>query len=243
MRGSTLGGEAITVSDIVQYYYCPRKVYFLRVLGVPVVVRRKMEFGKETHERERRRVTERDKVYGFDREEVAEVLEGLQIEALDIGLRGKVDVALRLRSGEILPVDTKFTDHVVVQRQYRKQLHAYALLLDYRFGVNVTRASYTSPSRDALSLSKSRKATRKTLEGISGESRRSYLVSWFLEARRGRSVGTARRGSTASNAPFAETCIGSAWLYMGWRPSSGRTRGRRFVFQRLGGGSAGGQGH
>jgi len=139
MRGSTLGGEAITVSDIVQYYYCPRKVYFLRVLGVPVVVRRKMEFGKETHERERRRVTERDKVYGFDREEVAEVLEGLQIEALDIGLRGKVDVALRLRSGEILPVDTKFTDHVVVQRQYRKQLHAYALLLDYRFGVNVTR--------------------------------------------------------------------------------------------------------
>jgi CRISPR-associated exonuclease Cas4 len=139
MRGSTYVGEPITVSDIVQYYYCPRKVYFLKVLGVPVVVRRKMEFGKETHERERRRVTERDQVYGFDREDVAEVLEGLQIEAPSIGLRGKVDVALRLKSGEILPVDTKFTDHVIVQRQHRKQLHAYALLLDYRFGVNVTR--------------------------------------------------------------------------------------------------------
>jgi len=139
MKGSTFDGDSITVGDIVQFFYCPRKVYFLKTLGVPVVVRRKMEYGKEVHELEERRMLERKQIYGFDRDEVEEVLQGLQIEAPEIGLRGKVDVALRLRSGEFVPVDTKFTDVVEVQLQYRKQLHAYALLLDYWFKTRVKR--------------------------------------------------------------------------------------------------------
>jgi len=137
MRGSTYDGDSITVGDIVQYFYCPRKVYFLKTLGVPVVVRHKMEYGKEVHELEERRMLERKQIYGFERDKIEEVLQGLQIEAPEIGLRGKVDVALRLRTGEFIPVDTKFTDVVDVQLQYRKQLHAYALLLDYRFGTRV----------------------------------------------------------------------------------------------------------
>lgn len=153
MKGSIYAGETLTVSDIVQYYYCPRKVYFLKVLGVPVPVRRKIEYGKETHEKERRRLTEREQVYGFDREDVAEVLEGLQIEDVDIGLRGKVDVALRLKNGEIVPVDAKLTDNVLVQRQHRKQLHAYALLLDGKFGTRVTKGIiYFTQQKKAVSI-------------------------------------------------------------------------------------------
>ena len=45
-----------------------------------------------------------------------EVLQGLQIEAPSIGLRGMVDVALRLKSGEMVPVDTKFTDRTHLRR-------------------------------------------------------------------------------------------------------------------------------
>lgn len=38
----------------------------------------------------------------------------------------------------VVPVDTKFTDEVRVYRTFRKQIVAYALLLDYTFNTNVT---------------------------------------------------------------------------------------------------------
>ncbi|MBS7630104.1 CRISPR-associated protein Cas4 [Candidatus Bathyarchaeota archaeon] len=138
MKGSILDGE-VTVFDIVQYYYCPRKVYFLRVMGVPASIRRKMEYGEEVHEKEKRRMLERKSIYGFPIEEVEEVIQDLQLEAREIGLRGKLDVALRLKNGELIPVDTKYTDEVLIQRQYLKQLYAYALLLEQRYGRKVTR--------------------------------------------------------------------------------------------------------
>ncbi|MGQ9680610.1 MAG: CRISPR-associated protein Cas4 [Candidatus Bathyarchaeia archaeon] len=138
MRGSISDGD-VTVFDIVQYYYCPRKVYFLRVIDAPASVRRKMEYGEEVHRKERRRMLERKSIYGFLRSEVEEVLQDLQLEAEEIGLRGRLDVALKLKSGELIPVDTKYTDEVLVQRQYLKQLYAYALLLEEKFKRNVTR--------------------------------------------------------------------------------------------------------
>jgi len=163
-KGSTSDGDSVTVFDIVQYYYCPRKVYFLRVLGVPVIVKRKMEYGREVHERERRRMTERNRIYGFKKDLVEEVLQKLRIEASEIGLRGQVDVALKLKTGEYLPVDTKYTDEVEVQRQYRKQLNAYALLLDHRFNTNVTRGIIYFAKQHRLRLVK-----------VTGEDKRSLL--------------------------------------------------------------------
>ncbi len=139
MKDSTSAGDSITVFDIVQYYYCPRKVYFLRVLEVPVTIRQKMEYGQQIDDKEKRRMMERKQIYGFDRNLVENIFQKLHVEASEIGLRGQVDVALQLKTGEYLPVDTKYTDEVVVQRHYRKQLYAYALLLDYRFNTSVTR--------------------------------------------------------------------------------------------------------
>lgn len=148
MKDSDYAGDSITVSDIIQYHYCPRKVYFLRTLEVPVPVRKKMEYGSEIHEKEMRRMTERKRIYGFPRDEVDEVMRNIQIEA-EIGLRGKPDVALRLRSGEILPVDTKYTDEVLLHRRYLKQLYAYALLLEDEFETDVRRGVvYFSKQRE-----------------------------------------------------------------------------------------------
>ena len=167
MRDSTFAGDTITVFDIIQYHYCPRKVYFLKVMGVPAPVRRKMAYGSEIHEKERRRMMERKLVYGFDREKVDEVMQNLQIEAEEIGLRGKLDVALRLKSGEIVPVDTKYTDEAVVRRQYRKQLHAYALLLDHHFETNVRRGIiYFSKQREPRIIDISHKDKEGILRDI-----------------------------------------------------------------------------
>jgi len=163
MKGSASDGDLVTVSDIVQYYYCPRKVYFLRVLGVPFVARRKMEYGKDIHDRERRRMMERNRIYGFKRELVEEVIQKLRIEAAEIGLVGQVDVALKLKTNEYLPVDTKYTDEVEVQRQYRKQLHAYALLLDHKFNTNVTRGVIYFAKQHRLRLVRITGEDKKTL--------------------------------------------------------------------------------
>ena len=139
--------------DIVQYHYCPRKVYFLRVMEVPAGVRRKMEYGEEVHEREKRRMEERKDCYGFKRDDVEEVTQDLQVESEVLRLRGKLDAAIRLKTGELVPVETKYTDVPVPQRHYLKQLYAYALLLEEWTGKPVKRGViYFSQQRESKSV-------------------------------------------------------------------------------------------
>jgi len=168
MRDSISAGDSITVFDIVQYHYCPRKVYFLRVMEVPASIRRKMEYGRNIHEKEERRMTERELVYGFRHDEVAEIIQDLQIDAEEIGLRGKLDVALKLENGEMIPVDTKYTDEVIIQRQYLKQLFAYALLLEKQFKLNVIRGIlYFSKQKETRMIDISYENKQSILRDIS----------------------------------------------------------------------------
>ncbi|MGF3499557.1 MAG: CRISPR-associated protein Cas4 [Candidatus Methanosuratincola sp.] len=182
MSLSTSGGEPVqpmvSVSDVVQYFYCPRKVYYLKVLGVPFKVRRKMEVGREEDERAEDRLYGRKTVYGLDRAEVDEVLHNLYIEDSDLGLAGQVDTVLRLRGGEQIPVDSKYTEEVAVHRHYRKQLVAYSVLLERRFGTVVSRGIlYFTKQRepvevgisaeDKAALLKDLEAIRRVLEGES----------------------------------------------------------------------------
>jgi len=153
MRGSTSAGEpgappvTVTVFDISQYFYCPRKVYYLRVLGVPAPPRKKMELGRKEQSREEDRLAERKTVYGLPREMVKEVVYRPYLEAPEIGLAGQLDAYLRMGDGELIPVDSKYTEAVAVQRQYRKQLVAYAVLLDRVFGARVRRGMIYFPKQ------------------------------------------------------------------------------------------------
>lgn len=125
------------VSDIVQYFYCPRKVYYLKVLGVPFKTRRKMEVGKEEDALEEDRVGDRKTIYGIERSLVKEIIHNIYLEDPGLGLAGQVDTLLHLNGGEYVPVDSKYTEEAVVHRQYRKQLAAYSLLVDRAFGCRV----------------------------------------------------------------------------------------------------------
>ncbi|MEM2128539.1 MAG: CRISPR-associated protein Cas4 [Candidatus Methanomethylicaceae archaeon] len=141
MNRSTCGGEypVILVSDIVEYFYCPRKVYYLKVLGVPFVPKRKMILGSSEDEKEKKRLCERKTVYGFSLTSVVEIMHHLSLEDANLGLEGQLDTLIRLESGELIPIDYKFTDEVFVQRNYKKQLVAYSLLVDSSFKTNVVR--------------------------------------------------------------------------------------------------------
>ena len=141
MRGSTSDGKLIISAwDISQYYYCKRKVYFLKTLGVPAPPKRKMEYGKKVDENEKRKIMNRQTIYGYDKSEVEEIIEKLHIIDEELGLEGEIDQTIILKSGEIIPVDIKYTDQTKIQKHHKKQLTAYAILLDKHYNTNVKKA-------------------------------------------------------------------------------------------------------
>ncbi len=137
----------ISVWDVAQYVYCPRKVYFYKTLGLPVISRKKMEYGKEEHEREHRRVKERRFLYGVDRDEVKSVHHDLYLEDEEIGLYGQIDTVVELKNGEMLPVEVKYSDFDQIFENWKKQLLGYGLLLEKRFGRTVKRGLFYFPKQ------------------------------------------------------------------------------------------------
>lgn len=123
----------LQVSDIAQYFYCQRKIYFMKILGINIKSRPKMDMGKEEHDNEHRRITERKTIYGFDRVEVKDVIHNLALEDAGLGLYGVVDTTLVLKNGEIIPIDVKYSNTTTVRINWKKQLVAYSLLLESHY--------------------------------------------------------------------------------------------------------------
>jgi CRISPR-associated exonuclease Cas4 len=176
MRDFISAGETVTVFDIAQYFYCPRKVYYLRVMGVPAKPKRKMELGRKEQTREEKRLLQRDTIYGFEKNQVKGIMRRIYLENPEIGLAGQVDTVLRMSDGELIPVDSKYTDAVAVYRGFKKQLVAYAVLLDHAFKTKTQRAILYYPQQrrtrevtiaeeDKRFLAKDVQAIRRILAG------------------------------------------------------------------------------
>lgn len=150
MRASLSTGE-FTVLEVFMYSYCPREFYFYRKLGAHPPPLKKMSFAKEHHEKEERRSERRRSVYGIPREEVSEILHDLALEDKELGLCGRVDTVLKLVSGELVPIEVKYSSLAHVSRAWRKQITAYAMLLEKSFGKRVSKGLiYLLPSKRIL---------------------------------------------------------------------------------------------
>jgi CRISPR-associated exonuclease Cas4 len=137
MRDSGSDGR-LTVWEVYQYFYCPRKLYFIRKLGLYPAQPKKVTFGGEEHERERERARRRKEIYGLLKEEIQEVLEDVSLENEE--LVGKADTVLKLKNGELVPVEIKDSDLGFVSRAWRKQLVAYSVLLEKKFETRIRHA-------------------------------------------------------------------------------------------------------
>ncbi|MGC8817616.1 MAG: CRISPR-associated protein Cas4, partial [Candidatus Hadarchaeum sp.] len=147
MKVSPSTGE-FTVLELFMYFYCPRELYFCRKLGFTPPPLKKMDFAKTQHEKEEERCKRRMTIYGIPREEISEILHDLFLEDKELGLCGKVDTVLKLASGEIIPVEVKYSNLSCVTRAWRKQIIAYAVLLEKSLGAHVSRGLiYILPSR------------------------------------------------------------------------------------------------
>lgn len=142
-----------TATDLKQYSYCPRVLYYHHCLPDIRPTTDKMEIGKAAHDAESAREARRSLApYGLTTAE-RHFDVGLESEAL--GIRGRVDMVLATPNGvEGIAHPVEFKNAHQAHDNWQLQVTVYALLLESAWGVRVTEGClYLIPARRAERLS------------------------------------------------------------------------------------------
>ena len=127
----------LRISDLKQWFYCPRVVYWTYCLPVPKKLSYKMEHGIAQHEvlaaLERRREL---REYGLAN---GRRLFHVPLYSSRLGLSGLVDLLVVTEDGQYFPVEFKDTTGRV-SANHRYQLAGYAVLVEEIHGVEVDTA-------------------------------------------------------------------------------------------------------
>jgi CRISPR-associated exonuclease Cas4 len=134
------------VTDLKQYAYCPRIVYYHTCLPHVCPTTYKMQAGAEAHIEERNREQRRSlRVYGLPE---GERYFAVQLASETLDLRGRVDLVIRT-ADEAIPVEYKDSTRQLGQH-LKLQLTAYGLMLEESWGLTVKRGFlYSIPNRRA----------------------------------------------------------------------------------------------
>ncbi len=128
----------ITVSDVMEYLFCPRFIYFMYCLGIPQheEKRYKVLKGRALHEaREKMNKSYMRKKLQCVRKDVAVYLVSRKYH-----VKGEVDEILFLADGTAAPLDYKFAEFKDrVYRTHRYQSALYGLMIADNYGVAVKR--------------------------------------------------------------------------------------------------------
>lgn len=124
-----------TVTDIKQYSYCPRVVFYERCLPHLRPRTYKMDAGRDAHEAEERRAIRRN----LSKYEVkaGKRFFNVSLTSHTLNLTGNLDEVVQTTENEVFPVDYKLAKKV--SPNHRLQLAAYALLLEEIEQVQVQR--------------------------------------------------------------------------------------------------------
>jgi CRISPR-associated exonuclease Cas4 len=125
----------ITVTDLKQYTYCPRVLYYERCLPHVRPRTYMMDAGKEAHEDEHERAVRRV-IARYDVPE-GERRFNVQLKSAALGLWGILDEVVLTPDGGAIPVDYKLASKV--GSHHHIQLTAYALLLESEMSRRVER--------------------------------------------------------------------------------------------------------
>jgi CRISPR-associated exonuclease Cas4 len=131
-------GDLIRLTDLKNWAYCPRVVYYHRVMPEAAPMTSKMRSGLKAQELIEklglRRTLNR---YNFD---AARRVFGRWLSDETVGISGRVDLILiREEAGVAAVVDYKLTGGVPGDN-HRLQLHGYAVLVEQAYGVRVDQA-------------------------------------------------------------------------------------------------------
>jgi CRISPR-associated exonuclease Cas4 len=137
--GERVGEEIfITPSDVIEYLYCPRFVYFMKCLDIPQHEdkRYKVVKGREVHE-EKVRINRE-----YLRKKLGCVAKDISVylASISVHLRGEVDEVLSFPDGTLAPLDYKFAEYKDwVFQTHKYQSALYALLITENYGKPVNR--------------------------------------------------------------------------------------------------------
>lgn len=151
---SDIAEPFVSVTDIKHYIYCPRLVYFDRVLHATPVFGSQQEDSKELHEDYvKKELRRKDAIYYSPEFVGAEKLLFTPLSSGNLGLQGNVDCIIKTASGEYVPVDYKnmTSDKGRVWMDHKYQLVAYALLVEENFDT-VVRRGFVNYIPEALIL-------------------------------------------------------------------------------------------
>lgn len=140
LRASDVAEFFISVTDVKHYVYCPRLVYFDRVLHATPVFGSQQEEGKESHEDQvAKELRRKDAVYYSKEFWGAEKQLFVPLTSQRLGLQGNVDLIIHTARGEYVPVEYKnmLCDHGRVCMDHKYQLAAYALLIEENYNTIV----------------------------------------------------------------------------------------------------------
>ena len=143
----------VTVSDALEYLFCPRFIFFMHCLGIDQREGRrfKVQKGRELHES--REKVNRDyvrKKLDCVRKEISVYLTSHKYH-----FKGEVDEVLFLGDGTAAPLDYKYAEYKdTVYRTHKYQAALYALLIMEHFGVDVKRGfvCYTRSNNQVVEI-------------------------------------------------------------------------------------------
>ncbi len=145
----------LEVTDLKQYAYCPRIVYYHYCLPSIRPITYKMQAGIEMHhdevEREERRSL---RAYGLG---VGERFFDVRLASEELGVRGRLDMVIAVPersapNAELVPVEYKLSERVP-GRHFKIQLAMYGLLLEAAWQLPVRRGFiYLIPTRAATEV-------------------------------------------------------------------------------------------
>ena len=128
----------VTPSEIIEYLYCPRFVFFMSCLNIPQHEdqRYKVQKGRDVHDEKSKINKEylRKKLGCVDKEI------SVYLASSTLRLRGEVDEVLHLSDGTLAPLDYKFAEYKDwVFKTHTYQSVLYALLIRENYGKEVNR--------------------------------------------------------------------------------------------------------
>lgn len=125
---------SITPSIVIEYLYCPRFIYFMKVLNIPQNedTRFKVQEGREVHKY--KSLTNQDylrKKIGVIKKESEQ-----ELYSEKYSIHGKVDEILFLDNGTAIPLDYKYAEYKdKIFSTYRNQIIMYSMMIEDIYNV------------------------------------------------------------------------------------------------------------
>lgn len=131
-------GVSITPSEVLEYLFCPRFIYFMEVLKISQHEdqRYKVQMGRKVHEK--KMTINRDylrRKTGVEKKEISVYLVSEKFH-----IRGIMDEVLTLTDGTMAPMEYKFSEYKkYLYKTYRTQLTLQAIMIQENYGKEVLR--------------------------------------------------------------------------------------------------------